>query len=392
MMSSDFLSQDEIDALLRGEAVKAEELENVETLSEMECDAIGEIGNIAFGTAATTLSMLLRHKVNITAPRVSVIRPTDISMDMSIPHIAARVDYTEGLNGSNVLAIKQTDAQIIADLMLGGDGSNPSPEVSEMHLSAVAEAMNQMMGSAATSMSTMLMRTVNISTPHVKTITSLDSDANDYLPQGSSLVRILFRLQVGELIDSNIIQILSMEFAHELVATLMAQSYGSYESQAPVAPAEPILATPNAAVRSAYAQAAQIAQPTASVAPQSGVQTQGFAMESAVETVPPERVERAVFAPLEDRPYGEGIKNLDLLMDVPLGVTVELGRAKKLLRDVLDMSIGSVLELETLAGEPVDILVNRKRIARGEVVVIDEHFGVRVTDILSPVERVKRLQ
>ncbi|KYP82113.1 flagellar motor switch phosphatase FliY [Ferroacidibacillus organovorans] len=391
-MSSDFLSQDEIDALLRGESAKGEDTEHVETLSEMECDAIGEIGNIAFGTAATTLSMLLRHKVNITAPRVSVIQPNDISMDMSIPHIAARVDYTEGLTGSNVLAIKQTDAQIIADLMLGGDGSNPSPEVSEMHLSAVAEAMNQMMGSAATSMSTMLMRTVNISTPHVKTITSLDTDSNEYLPQGNFLVRILFRLQVGELIDSNIIQILSMEFAHELVATLMAQSYGTYEPQAPITSPEPILATPSAAARSAYAQTAQATQPIAPSVPRGGAPIPEFDTESAIETVHPDRVERAVFAPLDERPYGEGIKNLDLLMDVPLEVTVELGRAKKLLRDVLDMSIGSVLELETLAGEPVDILVNRKRIARGEVVVIDEHFGVRVTDILSPAERVKRLQ
>src|SRR5699024_870484 len=129
------------------------------------------------------------------------------------PNVAIHVEYTEGFEGINILVIKQTDAAIIADLMLGGDGLNPAEELSEMHISAVQEAMNQMMGSASTSMSTIFNKRVDISPPGANILDVKRQIGTDKLPQDELLVKVSFSLKVGDLIDSNIMQLITIPFA-----------------------------------------------------------------------------------------------------------------------------------------------------------------------------------
>lgn len=398
-VSSDFLSQDEVSALV-GNGTRRE-LDPDEYLSLFDRDALGEIGNISFGTAATTLSTLLHQKVHITTPQVTLLRSVDFANDFPTTHVAAHVEYVEGLEGSNILAIKLDDAQIIADLMLGGDGSAPAQELNELHISAVAEAMNQMMGTASTSMSTLLKIPVNISPPAVKVMDADTSPKDLFKPDGDILVKISFRLHVGNLIDSHIMQMLSLDFANNLLEMLMVAGDLEQSESSPAAAnaahtqGEDQMASQDpygfsrANARTAYASSGV----SGAAADRQGTHAEPVAMAPVRErTAPPPAVERVSFAAFEEAPTIRGGRNLDLLLDIPLGLTVELGRTKKLIRDILDFTTGSIIELDTLAGEPVDILVNNKLIARGEVVVIDESFGVRVTDILSPAERIKRLQ
>lgn len=391
-MSSDFLSQEEIDALLHGGATK-KEINPDDYLSMFDRDALGEVGNISFGTAATTLSTLLRQKVNITTPQVTLLLRDQFVEEFPVPHVAARVEYTEGLQGSNFLMIRIDDAQIIADLMLGGDGRAPAAELNELHMSAVGEAMNQMMGSASTSMATMVGRAVNISPPVVQLVDATTSSS--FVPDSDILVRISFHLTVGDLIDSNIMQVIPIEFARFLVDMVMGShqdttvnNKDTTSGQEPDYVDDVMIET--AAASTTYQMATNAY--TAAMATESyGSSPMSHATVKSGSSVQP-IVEKAVFSAFDDPAPMRSGRNLDLLLDIPLQLTVELGRTKKLIRDILDFGPGSIIELDALAGEPVDILVNHKLIARGEVVVIDENFGVRVTDIISPAERIARLQ
>ena len=194
-MSDEMLSQEEIEALLRGETledklvdtmtndIKTDDVNNIEDyLSPMEQDALGEVGNISFGSSATALSALLGQKVDITTPSLSMINRNKLEEEFPHPYVAIQVEYTIGLSGMNLLVIKQSDAAIIADLMLGGDGLNPKPELGEIQLSAVQEAMNQMMGSAATSMSTVFNKKVDISPPTIDLMNISQNEGRDNIP------------------------------------------------------------------------------------------------------------------------------------------------------------------------------------------------------------------
>lgn len=368
-MSEGFLSQDEIDALLKGEPASSSAV--AAELSDIEKDALGEIGNISMGSAATTLSVLLGRRVSITTPRVSISDLEEIKGQYPLPYLVIEVGYTHGIVGTNVLAIREQDALIIADLMMGGDGTNPPTELSELYMSAVSEAMNQMMGGVATSMSTMFRKKIDISPPSVNLIDfAVASSITDSVGRDDSIVRVAFRMEVEDLIDSEIMQILPVDVAKEMVDSLMNAV------EPPAAPANPTVA------------------PQAQV-----VKSQQTVVQQAV-TAPPQKqqvaqnvnVQPVQFAPLVQGSMPLMDTNIDLIRDVPLQVTVELGRTRKLIRDILELAPGSVVELDKLAGEPVDILVNGKLIAKGEVVVIDENFGVRITDIISPLERTYNLQ
>jgi flagellar motor switch protein FliN/FliY len=442
LMNKDLLSQEEIDALLRqgsdtssthpSSSEGSVELNVRDYLSEFEQDTIGEIGNITFGSAATALSALLRQKVDITTPTVTVVNRDKIGDDVPLPHVAIRVIYTEGFKGANVLAIRTEDAKIIADLMLGGDGTNVAPELNELHLSAVAEAMNQMMGSASTSMSTLFSKMVNISPPTVDVIDFSGYSMSNLFPNDPVLVRVSFRLIVGDLIDSHIMQLLPLEFARELITSLtgyVSQSVGNASASTPAepphqtvdappptghpampeqpyniqetpmyqAPPQPMhglsqTAMPMHHVAAAYQGSVAYTHPIPP-APESMYASDPYASAGSRVFQEPKNVQPAQFSPLEMKPAVHGQQgNLDLLLDIPLTVTVELGRTKKLIREILELTPGSIIELDKLAGEPVDILINNKLIAKGEVVVIDENFGVRVTDIISPSERIRKLQ
>ncbi|MCY8856665.1 flagellar motor switch phosphatase FliY [Bacillus atrophaeus] len=378
-MENNRLSQDEIDALLNGSGSTSEEPAPAKPeldLSEMERDAIGEIGNISFGSSATALSTLLNQKVDITTPSVTVISKSKISDEFPHPYVAIEVNYTEGFSGSNLLVVEQSDAAIIADLMIGGDGKGADPSLGEIHLSAVQEAMNQMMGSAATSMSTVFSKKIDISPPRVELLDVNEEKGTDRIPADEMLVKVSFRLKVGELIDSNIMQLYPITFAKDLISDLMNTGSSNEDIQQE---AEETYESPEEAV---------MPEPRVESQPQQTPKRQGKPKKAAPVQVAP--VEFSAFDPNE-APQAH-LNNLDMLMDIPLSITVELGRTKRSVKEILELSAGSIIELDKLAGEPVDILVNQRIVAKGEVVVIEENFGVRVTDILSQAERINNLK
>ncbi len=409
MMSDNILSQEEIEALLRGEPFSSDEpkksspkeIVTADYLDDMEKDALGEIGNISFGSSATALSALLGQKVDITTPTISVVNKEALEEEFIHPYVAIKVDYTVGLSGMNLLVIKQSDAAIIADLMLGGDGLNPNMDLGEIHLSAVQEAMNQMMGSAATSMSTLFNKKVDISPPTINLMDVLEDKGRDLIPEDDLLIKVSFALKVGDLIDSNIMQLLPLGFGKKLVASLMG---GDAEEE-------------TAAVAEMTRPTEQQSTPVQQPAQQQQVHQQSYeqfgygqdmqqpSYDAQYDQLGPQQqmqmrpqqpqvqVQQAQFASFESPSLNKSeSNNLNMLLDIPLQVTVELGRTKRSVKEILEMSSGSIIELDKLAGEPVDILVNNRHIAKGEVVVIDENFGVRITDILSQAERVNNLR
>ncbi|UOO42435.1 flagellar motor switch phosphatase FliY [Priestia megaterium] len=376
-MNDDMLSQDEIDALLKGtssldefsEPNKSSQVDDYFT--EMEKDALGEIGNISFGSSATALSALLNQKVDITTPFVSLVYKEELTDEFPNPHVAVQVQYTEGFSGTNLLVIKHEDAAVISDLMLGGTGENPTEIMDEIKLSAVQEAMNQMMGSAATSMSTVFQKKIDISPPSLDILNIQKGEGTELIPQDDVFVKVSFNLKVGTLIDSNIMQLLSISFAKSLVEELLVPS-----AEGTAASIE----------KESDLNEKQTEPPTAEY-------IQHEETQQAEPVHVPVDVQPASFSEFEhvSSPQGDS-RNLDMLLDIPLQVTVELGRTKRTVQEILALSSGAIIELDKLAGEPVDILINSKLIAKGEVVVIDENFGVRVTDIISQRDRINKLK
>ncbi|MCA0969131.1 flagellar motor switch phosphatase FliY [Halobacillus litoralis] len=411
-MNDDMLSQDEIDALLNGsdddEDVEPQPAPDLnDQISSLEEDALGEIGNISFGSSATALSSLLNQKVDITTPKISVVQRASLPSEFPKPYVAIGVQYTDGFSGENVLVIGSQDAAIIADLMLGGDGTSPDENLSEIALSAVQEAMNQMMGSAATSMSTIFDKKVDISPPTVDVLNLEEDKGTEQIPDDEILVKVSFQLRVGNLIDSNIMQLLPVGFAKELVDQLLNPEASSEQEPATAAPdpaptpqpqhpAQPSAPEPQAAPdqqSNMYQQPPQQQVPQQQVPQQQVPQQPQFVGGPHGRGVQEADIQSAEFQNFESvQLSNEEHRNLDMLMDIPLKVTVELGRTRRTIKEILELSAGSVIELDKLAGEPVDIHVNEKLMAKGEVVVIDENFGVRVTDILSPKDRLSKLR
>jgi len=379
-MSDEMISQEEIDALLNGGAASDSPADDAAAdspsddddagITDLERDALGEIGNISMGGAATTLSVLLGRKVSITTPTVSVSNLRKLKEKYPIPFLVVEVGYSIGIEGNNVLCIQAKDAAIIADLMMGNDGTNPDTELSELHMSAVSECMNQMMGSVATSLSSMFNKKVDI-TPPVVTLVDLGTEevVSKLLDKVDPIIQASFRMEVDGLIDSEIMQLLPVDVAKDMVDSLMNQ-------QADVDNEEEAV------------EAAAAAPPAAAPAPNYGYGAPPMQPHVA-SNVP---VQSAQFTPLSSVPVQVNDANIGLILDVPLQVNVELGRTKKSIKDILDLTKGSIVELDKLAGEAVDIMVNGKYLAKGEVVVIDENFGVRITEIVSPLERAARLQ
>ncbi|CUH96097.1 Flagellar motor switch phosphatase FliY [Propionispora sp. 2/2-37] len=380
-MNDSFLSQEEIDALLKGgDTASSPAPQQTRDLTDIERDALGEIGNISMGSAATSLSILLGRRVSITTPRVSISSLGEIQNQYPLPYLVVEVGYTQGIAGTNLLAVRENDSLIIADLMMGNDGTNPPSELSELYMSAVGEAMNQMMGSVATSMSTIFKKKIDISPPVVNLVDFATSkNISDIASNDDHIVRVAFRMEVENLIDSEIMQILPLDVAREMVDNLMNAVHPPAATAASNETKQTAQAAPTAAAPVQSQPAVAYAQQAAGAAPKQVI----------ASNVPVQPVQ---FAPLQPQGITAGDTNIGLLLDVPLQVTVELGRTRKLIRDILDLAPGAVVELDKLAGEPVDILANGKLIAKGEVVVIDENFGVRITDIISPLERATSLQ
>jgi flagellar motor switch protein FliN/FliY len=322
--------------------------ENMErpVLTDFEKDGLGEIGNISMGTASTTLNILLNQEVNITTPEVEVVNWEEAVNPNDKDFIIIEVNYTEGFQGSSILLVKKEDAKIIADLMMGGDGTDVDEDLNDFHISAISEAMNQMVGTSATSMSQIFDITVDIAPPNViiekpKNYNYKELFENSETPY---FVKTSFRMVVGELIDSKIMQLLGLPFALDMFNTLINEEDEESKTET--------------VVETKYSEPV---------------------VEEEIKVEQKEELEE----PRSSNVFGKESKNIDLLLNVPMDVTVELGRTNRKIKDVLNLGPGSVIELDNFAGEKVDILVNGKKIALGEVVVVDESYGVRVTDIIK---------
>lgn len=382
----DMLSQAEIDALLSGNIdLNDDNTENEETsLSDAEIDALGEIGNISMGTSATTLYMLLGHKVTITTPKVTVTTWEKLSKEYPEPYVAVKIKYTDGITGDNLLIMKEPDVKIITDLMMGGSGkADEKTEISELHLSAISEAMNQMIGSAATSLSSMFNKRVEISPPESMLIHLAEDTDRIRFDKKKEVVKIAFRLKVGDLIDSTMMQLIPIDFAKDMVTNLLNTQITAVSNSASPKPADKPAPQQKSDPVGHQPQAYMHSQPQ----PQHAAPAQMQRMQQPMYHEQTVNVRPVEFQSFDAAPQMAEVQNINLLMDVPLQITVELGRTTKKIKEILEFGQGSIIELDKLSGEPVDILVNGKNIAKGEVVVIDESFGVRITDIIHPSKR-----
>ncbi|MCL6447166.1 MAG: flagellar motor switch phosphatase FliY [Armatimonadetes bacterium] len=429
MTERSMLSQEEIDALLKategspeqedgrgpGEAaaesgaIPGPEADGrVLDLDQAEKDALGEIGNISMGSAATALSELLRQRVTITSPKVTTCWQEKLFAAFQVPYILIQVDFKTGLRGFNVLIIQAKDAAVIADLMMGGDGKNPPGQISEIELSAASEAMNQMIGTASTSLSTIFGRTISISPPQTTVLEVADGVKDYRLPTDDPIVVVSFRMKVGELVDTELMQIMSIHTAREEAGLLLAQVAGS-------APASETGETTGAGEITAGHPGApgevpadgSAAEPVPDDRPEAFGEVpgkeSGYAVREGARPVPEEAAALALeqeetpfAAPVSPVPAAPGLteaeqRRLELLMDIPLKVSVILGRTRRPIKEVLSLTPGAIVELSSQVNEPVEILVNGTLIARGEVVAVNENFGVRITSIITPQERIQQL-
>ncbi|MBN7573084.1 MULTISPECIES: flagellar motor switch phosphatase FliY [Clostridium] len=402
-MGNNFLSQEEINALLAGEDLASTGAESADTsagdnkidteaISDIDKDLLGEIGNISMGSASTALYQLINQQVNITTPVVSVTTLKEIKEGFETPNIVLDIEYIAGIIGRNILIIKTLDGLVISNLMMGGDGNvTETHDLSEIEISAVSEAMNQMIGSAATSMATMFGRKVDISPPSAKIVVDGSIPISDAIPEDQPIVRVSFRMTIGDIVDSNIMQIFPIETAKNIVAIMTGE-----DKEKEVAASEPEKDNKKDAIvnKEIYEQPAQVQQqPQQQYQPEPQYQQQYQQPQYEQPRMQqPVEVHAATFEPLVPQNSVPPIKNIDLILDVPLDISVVLGRTKKSIQDILNLGTGSLIELDKLAEEPVEILVNGKQIALGEVVVVDENFGIRITNIVSSVERIKRLK
>ena len=422
------LSQEEINALLAGanaDGLADANTDGEETLTDEQKDAIGEISNISMGTAATTLSTLLNQTVNITTPKVTYMNWQELADSYDKPCVFLQISYTSGLDGNNVLVLKERDVKIITDLMMGGPGNVSDEPIGELHLSAIGEAMNQMMGSAATSMSSMLGKKIDISPPIANLVDLNDNNKKD-IPEflQKRFVKVSFRMTIGTLIDSEIMQLYPFDFARHLYETFMHDAVSGMTTSTKEAQPEQQASEP-APQPQPVQQPAPQPQPVQQPAPQpqpvqqpqpqpvqqptpqpqqmaGAVPPQGYAMPPQGYAMPPQgyamppqgyampsqnyenvNVQPASFQPFTGGNALPGHENIDLIMDVPLEVTVELGRTTKSIKEILEFAPGTIVELNKIAGEPIDVLVNGKYVAKGEVVVIEESFGVKITEIVK---------
>ena len=445
------LTQDEINALLNGMDLSdssnnaskdepagssddvpatagAAPASNADALTDIERDAIGEIANISMGSSATTLYSLVNRKVNITTPVVTMATWDTVVEDYQRPCVFIKIKYTAGLDGANIMVLKDHDVKVIADLMMGGDGTNTDGELGELHLSAISEAMNQMMGSAATSLSTMLGKVIDISPPEASILNLEEVESGESIEGflAGNFVKISFRMQIDDLVDSTIMQLYPIEFARSLYETFVASSSGESEP-APAAAGEPAPAPepvptpavdpepyvpPTASMNQNQTMSnpanmdmnqmnmgmpnmnmgmPQMGMPNMNMGmPQMGMPNMNMGMNQMNMGMPqmnaqqPMNVQPAQFQSFNNAAAAiPGQENIGLIKDVPLEVTVELGRTKKSIAEILDFAPGTIIELDKIAGEPIDVLVNGKYVAKGEVVVIEESFGVRVTEIIN---------
>lgn len=368
-------------------------------LSDMQLDAIGEIMNISMGSAATAVSELLNAKVWITTPQVSIVQASQLNYGRLEPAICVKIEYIKGLSGSNLMILKQDDVQLILNQLMGRPPViSPDFEFDELNISAVSEVMNQMMGASSTALAEFLGMGIDISTPTPYILSEVNiADLQSY-EQTDMVASINFDLTIDGVIKSEFISVLDIELA----ATLADRVLGGAESSASVQP-EPAPVQPEPAPQPVPSpmptpQPAAPVQPQPQPQPMPDMYAQQYygypnqpmynqpPMQPMMQPQPAVNYRNAQLAQFDnfETPLGtEQKENLQLLMDVPLQISVEIGSTKKKIKDILEFSQGTIIELERQAGAPVDVMVNGNLIARGDVVVIDDNFAVRITEIVK---------
>jgi len=404
--------------------VEGDPLANVVALEGMltdeEVDILGEIGNISMGAVATTMYTLLDRRVSITTPRVRVFESKDVLSVYKIPFVVATIEYTKGISGTNLLVLKIEDAALITDLLMGGDGTVEEPiELNEMHLSAMSEIMNQMMGASSTSLAKLLGTPIDIAPPKSSTVDA-GFDVTSLLGDMDKVTKISFDMEIEGLLKSELIQLVPYEGSRVFAKQFMSAGMGGDTPGAPApaaaAPPPPPAAAPPPPAAAAPPPAAAAPPPAAAAPPPMGqpYPQQPMADPYAQQQPYPPQYPAPYPAPYPMQPMqpmgyppphaGQGRvvdvhpmqfqafdtpgpagepKSIDLVYNIPLQVSVELGRAKKEISEILEFSLGTIVVLDKIAGDPVEIVVNGKLIARGEVVVIDDNYGVRITDIIN---------
>ncbi len=416
-------------------------------LTDMEKDVIGEVMNISLGSSATSLSSLLSKRVDITVPKVNVISTQDFDFQDLEPAVGVEIKYIEGITGDNVLILKKVDIKVILENLMGVEIPDEEFELDEIAMSAVCEVMNQMMGSAATALADFLGKTVNISTPIAYEIGDKADFKGRYFSDSGYLVEVKFDLKVGDVINSEFLNVLSIPLAKEMVdlflkGTGLGDNSSSEELNIELANdiiEKEIAQSPKVKVEQApvknEVKLEEARKPEKQV-PKSvekyeddyeddeeeiierkrskkrkapSYYEEDYEDEDDYEYEYEERPRRPVerktkrnrvpvnVAPMQYESFDEEEEelseeqrtNLGLIMSVPLQVTVEIGRTKKKIKDILEFSQGTIVELDKQAGSQVDIIINGQVIAKGDVVVVNDNFGVRVTEIIKKDEIVK---
>jgi len=383
-------------------------------ISELEKDALGEIMNISMGSAATAASELLNAKVWITTPKVEVCKLKDVQIERLEPAICVKIEYIKGLTGSNLMVLRQDDVQLILNQLMGMPlVVSKDFEFDELNISAVSEVMNQMMGASATALSDFLGVSIDISTPtpYILDKTSL-SDVQEF-NSDDEVVAINFDLTIDGVIKSEFKSVMSVELAKYIAGKMLGEKLGAAAEPAPQpaaaapqpAPAAPQPAPAQQPVQTPPPVQQQTPPPMQQPMMQPGMMPgQGMMPNPAMGYgyppqygygYPPQygyaqpqpmnvqNVQLGSFDPPELNLTGEQKDNLQLLMGVPLEITVEIGSAKRKVKDILEFTQGTIIELERQAGAPVDVVVNGNLIAKGDVVVIDDNFAVRITEIIK---------
>ena len=420
------------------------------TFNTMELDAIGEIMNISLGSSATAVSNMLDHRVDITTPSVNVVSVEDFSIGDLEPAIGIEISYVSGLEGSNIMLLKKSDVKVIVDILMGYETPEEEFELNDLTVSAVCEVMNQMMGAASTALSDFLGHAVNISTPKSFALDDIDKFKQEHFSASDgTLVVVRFMLSIEDILKSEFVNVMSVDLARELLAGF-EMNFGSVSSpeaaQAPAPQPEPQpapaassgssgqvmsqeeiermmggmaggqAASPPAPASSGAtmsqeeiermmggmaggAQAPQQQAPVQQMPPQQQIPQQMPGWQMPMQQMPgwqmPEpkliNANPVQFPSLdvEDRLGKEQADNLEMIMSVPLEISVEIGRTRRKVEDILAFSKGSLVVLDKLAGDQVDLFVNGLCVAKGDVVVIDDNFGVRITEVLKHNELLK---
>ncbi|MDU7336999.1 MAG: flagellar motor switch phosphatase FliY [Clostridium sp.] len=385
-----------------------------ELMSPMEVDSIGEIMNISLGSSATTVSTLLDQRVNITTPRVNIVTAQEFEFKGLEPAVAVEINYVSGLDGKNVMVLKESDVRTIVGLLLQTEYSEEDFVLDEMSLGAICEVMNQMMGASSTALSQLLNRPINISPPDSFKIDNAEQFKKKYFSDDEPIVTIHFNLMIGELTNSEFISIMSLDLAKDLISSF---GFGSSSLQdassqpaeepkqavaepAPAPPAPPpvpVQAPPQQALTpppAYYPEQPAYAQPAYGTPPmqQSAVIRGGNTRQVENPVYDVRSASYQNFDEQETVLTNDQSNNLNMILSVPLEVTVEIGSTKRKIKEILDFTTGTILELDKQAGSQVDIFVNGQKIAKGDVVVVDDYYGVRITEISSNVDIINALK